>query len=226
MNRVCLSLAFTTLTAFAAIVGCSDDPDVIAGAGGEGGDDGASGSGGKASGGSNTTAGKAGGPDAGGAGGEPASEGGAGGEPGGAGGEPGSAGGAAGEAASAGAPAMGGAGSDVVYQCNDATRTHKLCSALKAAACTPATDCADCVVTRNMERGPFQECAACAAEYDAHWQCAIDAFEGGNLGSGVECVEEYGADPHYENCYPLFDSALLCLDHLLENPCPETWPIE
>jgi hypothetical protein len=221
MNRVCLSLALVTLTSFAAIVGCSDDPDVIAGAGGEGGDNGTSGSGGKASGGSNTTAGKAGGPDAGGAGGEPGNAG-----AGGASGEPGSEGGAAGEAASAGAPGMGGAGSDVVYQCNDTTRTHKLCSALKAAACTPATDCADCVVTRNSEREPFLECAACTAEYDAHWQCAVDAFEGGSLGSGVECLEDFGADPHFENCYPLFDSALLCLDHLLENPCPETWPIE
>ena len=224
MNKVCLSFTFATLTAFAWLAGCGDDPaNVVDGAGGEGGDDGASGSpsGGKASGGSNT--GSAGEPGSAGTGAQ------AGGE-GGAAGEPSSTAGAGGEAVSAaGAGGVdtggGGAGSEITYQCGDSSSAHKLCSGLKAAACTPATDCADCVTARNEEDDPFLDCAACAAVYAAHWQCGIDAFEGGDLAAGFECVPDYGADLS-ESCYELFFSAYACLDYTIENPCPETWPME
>jgi len=236
MKNLCLTVLLTMLTSGAMLAACSDDPSgtdqASGGAGGADGNEagtpsagkatggkatGGTATGGKATGGSNTGGTDAGAPAVGGAGGEMTGE-------GGAAGEPALVGGAGGEAAG-GAPGAGGGGPEVVYLCNDITQSHKLCSAFKAAACVPATDCADCVTTRNSEHEPFEDCAACQAEYDAFEQCGIDALESGNLASGVECVEDYGADLHFENCYPMLESALQCQGYTVENPCPASWPL-
>ncbi len=233
MKNLCLTVVLAALTSSALLAACGDDPSVIdqtsGGAGGGDGNQAGTSTGGKATGGSNNNSGGTDGgasPTAGGAGGEMTGEGGTAGQPalvGGAAGE--AAGGAAGETAG-GAAGAGGAGSNVVYQCNDLTQSHKLCSAFKAAACVPATDCADCVTTRNSEHEPFEDCAACQVEYDAFEQCGIDAFESGNLTSGIECVPDFGADLQFENCYPMLDSAIACLDYTINNPCPASWPIQ
>ena len=232
MKNLCLTVLLTALTSGAALIACGDDPSgsdqTSGGAGGADGNEagtpsggkaiGGSNTGGKAIGGSNTGGTDAGAPAVGGAGGEMTGE-------GGAAGEPALVGGAGGEAAG-GASGAGGAGAEVVYLCNDLTQSHKLCSAFKAAACVPATDCADCVTTRNSEHELFEDCAACQTHYDAFEQCGIDALESGNLAAGIECVEDYGADLQFETCYPLLDTAINCVDYTVENPCPASWPIQ
>lgn len=226
MKNLCLTVLLTALSSAAMLAACSDDPSgTDPASGGAGGADGneagtpsaGKATGGKATGGSNTGGTNAGAPAVGGAGGEMTGEGGGAGEPtlvGGAGGE--AAGGAAG---------AGGGGPEVVYLCNDITQSHKLCSAFKAAACVPATDCADCVTTRNSEHEPFEDCAACQTHYDAFEQCGIDALESGNLAAGIECVPDFGADLQFENCYPMLDTAIGCLDYTVNNPCPASWPL-
>jgi hypothetical protein len=148
-------------------------------------------------------------------------------EAGGAGGAPDAMGGAGG-AAEAGAGGMGDGGAPPValeYACTANTINHKLCSAYAAAACSPAVDCATCVAERKGERDLYADCSTCAAEFDKVFQCGIDAFESGNLASGVECVAGHGADLTFD-CYEHWESAMNCSEYAVENPCPETWPLD
>ena len=83
---------------------------------------------------------------------------------------------------------------------------------------------------RTAERDDFYAtdsaapCATCTDKFDGYFQCVVDAFEGGDIASGVECIEDYGADIHFENCIPLLDEASDCHTYLNENACPATWP--
>lgn len=212
---------------------CSDDDS--------GGSDGTAGSagtqtGGSSSGGSSNKAGNgsggtatagtgtAGAAEGGAAGAGGATDGGAGGaSQGGAGNDAGAAG------TDAGAGGAGGAGT-LTYACGSDTLPKKLCSAFVAADCTDPTVCADCVTERTAERDDFYQadsadpCATCTDKFDAYFQCVVDAFEGGNISEGVECLDGYGADIHFENCVPLLDEASACHTYLNENACPSTWP--
>ena len=216
-KRFLPTIAVTIFGLTAMLTACGDDDtNKAVGTGGSGGGAGKGGTAGSASGGS--TAGK-GGSSAG------TSSAGQAGDPG-TGGTAGT--GAAGEGGGAGAGEMGGsggeAGATLQYACNDTTLTHKACSALVAAQCPEPTDCADCVTTRNSEREAFTSCPACVAHYDALFQCAVDAFEAGNLSAGVECVPDYGADFSLD-CFEHGNEALACSSYEVEFGCPETWPM-
>jgi hypothetical protein len=227
-----------------ALSACGDDDS--SGENNNGGSAGASGSktGGSSSGGSTNKAGNnsggkasagtaAGGAADGGMGGASDAGAGVGGDSAGAGGnvDMGGAPGASGAAGAAGAAGAGGAGEPaLVYACGSATLIQKKCSALVAANCDPATDCSDCVATATSDREAFQldpPCETCNAKWDAFDQCQVDAFEGGNVLAGVECVDGYGADGN-ANCYPFFDDAVACQGYVGSdvNPheCPATWP--
>lgn len=130
------------------------------------------------------------------------------------------------DSSEAGAGGEGGGGAELSYACGDTTTPHKLCSAFVAASCDDPTDCADCVDYWANDAEGFAECAPCAQEYAKFVGCSVDAFESGNVEQGVECLEDYGADPHYENCSPHLNQALACLNYLLENECPASWPVE
>jgi hypothetical protein len=140
-------------------------------------------------------------------------------------------GGAPGASGAAGAAGAGGAGEPaLVYACGSATLIQKKCSALVAANCDPATDCADCVTQFTADREGFQTdppCDTCNAKYDAFDQCQVDAFESNNLAFGVECVDGYGADGS-ANCYPFLDDAIACQGYVGSDvdphACPATWP--
>jgi hypothetical protein len=128
-----------------------------------------------------------------------------------------------------GAGGGGGAGEHaLVYACGSDDQFQKTCSAWVAADCPDATDCADCVDLLTTAREDFQNdppCAACNAKYDAFYQCQIDAFESGDLGFGVECVDDFGADGT-ANCYPFLDDAVACEGYVgTPNDCPATWPM-
>jgi hypothetical protein len=225
-------IAMLSLLGACSLSACGDDdpanvPDD--GNGGEGGEpSGSAGTktAGSPSGGSAGHAGSSnGGADAGGAGG-------AGGEPS-EGGEPSTGGvpshGGANEGGAGGSAAggEGGAGEpSLVYTCKATTLDHKLCSALAAAECTDPTDCSTCVAERKAEREDFATgCATCDALYDDYFQCAIDAFESGEVGNGVECIEDYGADINYEKCVvPGLGAASDCQSYIQTNDCPATWP--
>lgn len=139
-------------------------------------------------------------------------------------------GGDGGVSGEAGSPAQGGDGSggagseELVYSCEATTQAHRVCSALVAANCPEATDCADCVTTRTGDRELFASCASCVAEYDAFEQCGIDAFESGNLSAGVECYEGFGADLN-DNCAGHLQQAIACSDYEAEHGCPAAWPL-
>jgi hypothetical protein len=161
---------------------------------------------------------------------------GAGGVPGGGGADGGVGGGGDGGTSSnmAGASGEAGAGGSgepvLTYACGSNTLPKKLCSAFVGASCTDPTVCADCVTERTDERDAFladfstTPCATCTDKFDAYFQCAVDAFESGNVTSGVDCVENYGADISFDNCIPLLDEASACHTYLNENECPATWP--
>ena len=78
---------------------------------------------------------------------------------------------------------------------------------------------------RKGERELFSDCATCAVEFDKFFQCGVDAFESGNLSTGVECVPDYGPDMTFD-CYALFDSAMNCNEWAATNSCPEMWPLD
>ena len=168
------------------------------------------------------TAGKAGGAGAGGA--DMAGEGGggAGGEPsiGGAGGEP-SIGGAGGAAGAAGA---GGGGPELEYLCGAATLSEKLCSALVSVTCDEPTICVECIPAREGDLELFAECPACLALHEAAYQCAIDAYEGGNTAAGIEC---FGVADINDACFESFNQAIACNDYKNAHGdvCPATWPL-
>lgn len=138
-----------------------------------------------------------------------------------------SEGGAGGAIGAGGATENGGAGGassePLAYACGTTSINHKLCSALYAADCTEAVDCADCVTSRASEHETFTECPACAAEHDAFMQCGIDAYEAGMLSDGIECYDGY-ADLN-DNCAPHFNAAVACSTYLLEHDCPASWPV-
>lgn len=195
--------------------------------------------------------GLAGGESVGGQGGEPSQAGAAG---SGMGGESGHAGAPeGGSAGSGGAPVDGGAsgmagaaGGDnpqVDYACGDSSITRKLCSAYVAAAChtLPACegdpppdpcctdcitrDCPTCVGDSNIERSSFSACPACLAEYDRYLSCGIEPFEAGQLSDGIECYDTYGPTVREARCLEIFNSATSCTSHLIEHPCPDSWPL-
>jgi hypothetical protein len=152
-----------------------------------------------------------------------------------------------GGASDGGAAGMGGGGGadnpPVTYACGSTTISRRLCSAYIAAECDslppcteesppgscctdcPAPVCPDCVPLTDLERQPFEECAACLAEYDRNLLCAIEPFEAGNLSEGVACFDMHGAY-QVEACDQFFFSATQCLEYAeVQGECPATWPL-
>jgi hypothetical protein len=217
MKRLGYALVWTLFGASCLVAACSDDSDDNTPTQADGGSEGAGApaTAGTAHGGS--AAGGSAGATHGGAGsGGVLSDGGASGSPSDGGSDSPSAGGES----TAGA---GGAG-ELNYACNTTTQAHRVCSALVAANCPDPTDCADCVTSRTNDRELFVTCPACLAEYDAFEQCGIDAYESGNLSSGIECYEDFGADLN-DSCGAHLQQALACSDYQLSNDCPATWPL-
>jgi len=233
-QRIKYLFVLTLAAGSIALSACGDDDSIADGSGGSAGASGSK-TGGSSTGGSkagNNSGGKSGstagtsGASDGGTG--ATAEAGAGGDGGGAGGnvDVGDAAGAGGADSAGGAPG----GGELVYACGSATLIQKKCSALVAANCDIATDCADCVTQATSDREDFQTdppCETCNAKWDAFDQCQVDAFESGDLAFGVECVDGYGADGS-ANCYPFLDDAIACQGYVGSDndphECPATWP--
>jgi hypothetical protein len=236
-NRLGLTMILGVFGVSCALAACGDDDDGVGSTdnGGAGGDasptagtkTGGSSSGGVAGKGGNTSGGKAGG-GSGGSAGSTTTVGGAGGEGGTV--EAGGAAGATNGGASGGADGGDGSGgaAPLEYSCGQANINQKLCSALLGANCPDQMDtCLDCVPQRTSERSLFTSCPACLTQFDKAYQCAIDAYETGDINtptSGIECLPEYGADLSFDNCYPIFDSANDCKSVEAQDGCPATWP--
>lgn len=227
-NRFIKTIVLTIFGVSTTLAACSDDSDDTgSGSGGSGGASGGNGgtSGASAGGSSSGTAGSSGGTAGSSAG--TTGSGGKGGSAGSAaqGGSAGSDTGGTGGTGAEGGDGTGGEGGQMLtYACNDVSINHKACSALAAANCPESIDCADCVMARASEGEPFASCPACAAQYEAYLQCAVDAFESGNLAEGVECVPDYGADFTLP-CYAFVDEAIACSDYEAQNECPSSWPL-
>jgi hypothetical protein len=253
-NRLAFTIVVTVLGTSTLLGACGDDEDHIDGMnGGEAGSDAGTSSGGSSSGSGGkggSSAGKAGSVN--GAGEMQGGQAGAAGDTG-VGGEGGqmTVGGApvggVGGATDGGASGMGGAGGAddpaVTYACGTATLLHKLCSAFSVAECDslPActgdpppdpccsTNCASescpqCVAGYTAEREFFAECPACLAELDRYFLCGVEPYEAGNLSEAVSCLDTEGPVVNF-SCEPILFSAFECQEYLVENPCPDSWPV-
>ena len=220
-KRLGYALVLAAAVGGLSVSACSDDD---AGGDGDAGGSSGSASGGKSGGNSGGSSNKAGTHNGGEAGAAPAEAGAGGAAEGGTGG----AGEGGATQAGAGGDAAGGAGGageqPLVYACGSGNTFQKLCSAFKAANCADPTDCSDCTTAWTADdEGYRTTCATCNALVDAFYQCGVDAFESGNLASGVECVDGFGGDMTIE-CYDKFTPASDCQGYILANDCPATWP--
>jgi hypothetical protein len=77
------------------------------------------------------------------------------------------------------------------------------------------------VADAREQRRPYEGCAACALAFDAWYQCAVSAFEAGNVTDGVHCVDGH-AEVH-PGCGSYLESAIQCSVDA-EKSCPKTWP--
>jgi hypothetical protein len=126
--------------------------------------------------------------------------------------------GGAGAAAEGGAGRAGGSTQD---ECQGSGLGNRLCAAFDARQCSEPLDCRTCVADALEQRRPYAGCAACALAFDAWYQCAVSAFEAGNVAGGVHCVDGH-AEVH-PGCGSHLESAIEC-NVAAEKSCPKTWP--
>lgn len=134
-----------------------------------------------------------------------------------------STGGAGATEGGAGGAAIGGqgAGGSTKDECQGSGLGNRLCAAFEARQCSEPLDCLTCVADARDQRGPYAGCAACGMAFDAWYQCAVSAFEAGNVADGVHCVDGH-AEVH-PRCGSYLESAIQCSVHA-EESCPKTWP--
>lgn len=125
----------------------------------------------------------------------------------------------AGAAESGAGGASSGAGGS--KECQGSGLGNRLCAAFEARQCGESLDCFTCVADAREQRRPYEGCAACGLAFDAWYQCAISAFEAGNLVDGVHCVDGH-AEVH-PGCGSFLESAIQCSVDA-EKSCPKTWP--
>jgi hypothetical protein len=126
------------------------------------------------------------------------------------------------ENAAGGAPGGGrGAGKSTQDECHGNGLGNRLCAAFEARHCSEPLDCLTCVADAREQRRPYESCAACALAFDAWYQCAVSAFEAGNVANGVHCVDGH-AEVH-PGCSSHLESAIQCSVDA-EKSCPKTWP--
>jgi hypothetical protein len=115
----------------------------------------------------------------------------------------------------------GGAGGSAKAGCQGTDLGNRLCAAFDARQCSEPLDCLGCVEDAREQRRPYEGCAACALAFDAWYQCAVNAFEAGNVLDGVHCVDGH-AEVH-PGCGSSLESAIQC-NVAAEKGCPTTWP--
>jgi hypothetical protein len=128
-----------------------------------------------------------------------------------------------GAASSGDGGAGGAAGNGADDGCLGSALPNRLCAAFEARACEQPVDCEACVQDAKQQRTPYEGCAACASAFDGWHQCAVSAFDGGDVSEGVECVDGY-AEVHGDNCASYLSSAIECTLVAGTEGCPATWP--
>jgi hypothetical protein len=106
-------------------------------------------------------------------------------------------------------------------ECQGSGLGNRLCAAFEARQCSEPLDCLACVADTREQRRPYEGCAACALAFDAWHQCAVNAFEAGNVADGVHCVDGH-AEVH-PGCGSHLESAIQC-NVEAEKGCPKAWP--
>jgi hypothetical protein len=129
-----------------------------------------------------------------------------------------STGGAGAQSAPGGGQGAGGHAKD---ECQGSALGNRLCAAFEARQCSEPLDCLTCVADAREQRRPYEACAACGLAFDAWYQCAVNAFEAGNVAAGVACVDGH-AEVH-PGCGSYLESAIRCSVDA-EEGCPKTWP--
>jgi hypothetical protein len=139
-----------------------------------------------------------------------------------AGGSTGTGGAGATEAGAGGARGDNqGVGGSTTAECQGSGLGSRLCAAFEARRCGATLDCLACVADAREQRRPYEGCAACALAFDAWYQCAVSAFEAGDVANGVHCVGGH-AEAH-PRCASYLAGAIEC-NVAAEKGCPQTWP--